>query len=64
LSSHEILAELAETVPAFAVARSGKVPEYGVPIGEAPKRAAADGAAAAPPFVDTWFVPQGAARWR
>jgi NADH-quinone oxidoreductase subunit G len=64
VNSQEILAEMAETVPAFAVAGGGKVPEFGIPIGAAPSLAASDGVGAAPSFVDTWFVPQGAARWR
>ena len=66
VSSHEILAELAETVPAFAVAKGGKVPTFGIPLGEETSRdgASRDGASEVPPFTDTWFVPQGAARWR
>ena len=61
-TSHEVLAELAETVPAFAVARGGKLPQYGVPLGEAkPGRRRRR---AAPPFLDSWFVAQGAARGR
>ena len=65
MGSHEILADLAEAVPAFAVARGGQLPEFGVPIGEAPARTpAADGVGAAPSFVDSWFTAQGAAKWR
>ena len=56
--SGEVLAELAETVPAFGVARGGKVPALGVVLGTAPP---ADGALV-PRFIDTWYVPQGAAR--
>ncbi len=63
MNSHEILAELAETVPAFAVARGGKLPTYGVPLGES-KPGEVTGTGAAPPFLDSWFVPQGAARSR
>jgi NADH-quinone oxidoreductase subunit G len=59
-SSREVLAELAESVPTFASARGGKVPAIGVPLGSARP---ADGATA-PAFVDSWYVPQGAARWR
>ena len=40
--SGEVLAELAEAVPAFAVARGGKVPRFGVLLGAS---ASADGAA-------------------
>jgi NADH-quinone oxidoreductase subunit G len=58
--SGEVLAELSETVPALAVARSGKVPALGVVLGSA---APVDGVQV-PRFTDTWFVPQGAARWR
>jgi NADH-quinone oxidoreductase subunit G len=64
VQSHDILAELAEVVPAFAVARGGKVPPFGVPLGESPKAPPIDGTGAAPAFVDSWFVPQGAARFR
>jgi len=56
-----VLAEIAEQIPAFAGARGGEVPGFGLPLGET---TAADGAAVPPPFVDAWFVPQGAARWR
>src|SRR5262249_38012181 len=54
VNSSAVLAELAEVVPAFAPARGGKLPTYGVLIGTA---GAADGAprAAPPPFVDSWF---------
>jgi NADH-quinone oxidoreductase subunit G len=59
--SAEVLGELAETVPAFSVARGGKVPALGVVLGSPQP---ADGAGAGPRFVDSWYVPQGAARWR
>ena len=59
--SKAVLAEIAEQIPAFAGARGGEVPGFGLPLGET---TAADGAAVPPPFVDAWFVPQGAARWR
>jgi NADH-quinone oxidoreductase subunit G len=61
--SGEVLAELAHAVPGFAVARGGSLPTYGALLGSAPSDAATR-PAAAPPFVDTWYVPQGAARWR
>lgn len=60
IRSGKILAELAETVPAFGVARGGKVPPLGVVLGST---APADGARA-PAFVDSWYVPMGAARGR
>jgi NADH-quinone oxidoreductase subunit G len=57
--SAEVLAETAETVPAFAVARGGTVPPQGVVLGAPP----GDGARA-PAFVDSWYVPMGAVRVR
>ena len=61
VNSSEVLAELAETVPAFANAKGGKVPPFGVVIGQPiPK----DGATTPTSFVDSWFVAQGEARWR
>jgi NADH-quinone oxidoreductase subunit G len=60
-SSGSILAELAESVPAFHAARGGKLPLYGVVLGEAPAAAAGT---AAPAFTDAWFVAHGAARFR
>jgi NADH-quinone oxidoreductase subunit G len=61
VGSSEVLAELAESVPAFAVAKGGKLPPFGAVIGQPPSR---DGATAPPSFVDSWFVAQGEARWR
>ncbi len=61
VSSGEVLAELAESVPAFAVAKGGKLPPFGAVIGQPPGR---DGAAAPPSFVDSWFVPAGEAKFR
>jgi NADH-quinone oxidoreductase subunit G len=57
--SGEILAELAETVPMFAVARGGGVPAMGALLGSPPPP---DGAVRSPVFTDSWFVSQGAAR--
>ncbi len=59
--SSEVLAEMAAEIPAFATAHGGKLPEYGVLL------AGVDHAPAGPfppPFVDSWFVAQGAARAR
>ncbi|MGP0065511.1 MAG: molybdopterin-dependent oxidoreductase [Isosphaeraceae bacterium] len=61
VKSGEILAELAETLPAFAVAKGGKLPPFGAVIGQPPS---GDGATSPPSFVDSWFVAQGEARWR
>ncbi len=60
--SGEVLAELAETVPAFEVARGGMLPPFGALLGSS--TTASDGAARAPAFIDSWYVPQGAARHR
>ena len=58
--SGEVLAELAETVEAFAVARGGSVPPLGAVLGSPPPPPSATAAA----FVDSWYVGQGAARFR
>ncbi|QEH33747.1 NADH-quinone oxidoreductase chain 3 [Aquisphaera giovannonii] len=60
--SGDVLAELAEAVPAFAAAEGGTLPRTGLDLsGEAkPGTAKVD----PPAFVDTWYAPQGAARWR
>jgi len=62
VSSSDVLAELAETIPAFGVAKGGKLPPYGVVIGQSPPPAAK--APVPPSFNDAWFVAHGAARWR
>ncbi len=59
--SGEVLAELAEVVPAFSAARGGAVAPLGVVLGAS---APADGTARAAAFTDSWYVPQGAARSR
>jgi NADH-quinone oxidoreductase subunit G len=61
VNSGEVLAELAEAAPAFAVAKGGKLPPFGAVIGEPLPR---DGSTAPPSFTDSWFVAQGEARWR
>jgi NADH-quinone oxidoreductase subunit G len=58
--SGEVLAELAETVEGFAVARGGSVPPLGAVLGSPPPPPSATAAA----FVDSWYVGQGAARFR
>jgi NADH-quinone oxidoreductase subunit G len=54
IESRVVLAELAEVVPAFAVARGGVVPEFGVVLGE--PQTADDTTF---PFADPWLAPQG-----
>jgi NADH-quinone oxidoreductase subunit G len=51
--SSDVLKEAAETIPSFRVAAGGKVPEFGVPIGDAPVAAAATF-----PFADAWSQPR------
>jgi NADH-quinone oxidoreductase subunit G len=55
--SRDVLKEVAELVPAFRAAEGGKVPGFGVPVGEAePVGAAATGGF---PFDDAWYQPRG-----
>jgi predicted molibdopterin-dependent oxidoreductase YjgC len=61
VDSREVLAELAQVVPAFGVAQGGILPAFGAVIGQSQP---GQGTAEPPPFTDTWFVPLGAARWR
>ena len=49
-----MLKEVSEVIPAFAVAEGGKVPEFGVPLGES-----SPAGAAAVPFSDAWTQPRG-----
>jgi NADH-quinone oxidoreductase subunit G len=62
VKSCEVLAEVAETIPSFAVAKGGTLPAYGVVLGQPPSPARV--AAVPPSFTDAWFVAHGAARWR
>jgi NADH-quinone oxidoreductase subunit G len=62
VKSSEVLAEMAETIAAFAVAKGGRLPPSGVVIGQPSPPSAA--AAVPPSFTDAWFVAHGAARWR
>jgi NADH-quinone oxidoreductase subunit G len=57
--SGEVLAELAAEAPAFAAAKGGVVPEYGVALGGEPTEGPEK-----PRFVDAWYVPMGAAKSR
>jgi NADH-quinone oxidoreductase subunit G len=62
--SGEVLAELAEAIPAFHPARNrgGKLPLYGLALDQAQP---AGGPTTEPPiFTDVWNVALGAARWR
>jgi predicted molibdopterin-dependent oxidoreductase YjgC len=59
--SSEILAEIADTIPAFAVAKGGKLPPFGAVLGPT---GPTNGAAAPPSFSDLWSQPKGAARLR
>jgi NADH-quinone oxidoreductase subunit G len=60
VKSSEVLAELAETIPAFAVAKGGVLPRYGVLLGDAKPPAGP----VPPTFTDTWFLAHGVARAR
>jgi NADH-quinone oxidoreductase subunit G len=59
VDSSTVLAELAERIPAFNIAKGGKLPAHGAVMGGP---ASADGRASAPSFTDTWFLAHGAAR--
>jgi NADH-quinone oxidoreductase subunit G len=59
VDSRTVLAELAERIPAFNIAKGGKLPLHGVVLGA---KAPADGRAASPSFTDTWFLAHGASR--
>jgi len=62
VSSSEVLAELAERIPAFTAAKGGKLPAHGVLIGQGSPPEMATPVSAS--FTDTWFVAHGAARGR
>src|SRR5207248_8190074 len=55
-NSGEILAELAQSVPAFNAAAAGKLPPFGAPIGQSTPRR--DGPPDPPSFVDSCFNPR------
>ena len=59
--SSEVLAEMAETIPAFGVAKGGVLPRYGVELGQT---SPPPGPAVPPSFTDTWFLAHGAIRAR
>src|SRR5205807_5756919 len=52
--SGDVLKEVAERVPAFAVAEGGAVPAFGVPLGKPGPDGATDLA-----FADAWMAPRG-----
>ena len=52
--SSDVMKDVSEQIPAFAVAEGGKVPELGVALGEP----SAVGAAADFPFADAWTQPR------
>ena len=58
--SSEVLAEMAETIPAFGVARGGVLPRYGVMLGHT----SPTGPPVPPSFTDTWFLAHGETRAR
>jgi NADH-quinone oxidoreductase subunit G len=61
VDSSTVLAELAERIPAFNVAKGGKLPAYGaLALGSA----SADGKRSVPSFTDTWFLAHQAIRGR
>ena len=57
--SAAVLAELAEAAPAFAAAKGGVVPEFGVALDGEPSDRPEP-----PRFLDAWYVPMGAAKSR
>jgi NADH-quinone oxidoreductase subunit G len=61
VKSADVLAEVAQTIPAFAGVQGGVVPRYGLLLGESP---ASQEVSPPPVFNDAWFVAGGAARWR
>ncbi|GIW88165.1 MAG: hypothetical protein KatS3mg108_2489 [Isosphaeraceae bacterium] len=54
IESHTILAELAQTIPAFAVAAGGHLPPFGIVLGQPES---ADYTTI--PFADPWLAPRG-----
>ncbi len=61
IDSSTVLAEVAGLIPAFAVAKGGKLPAHGVLLGTATPT---DGRRGGVSFTDTWFLAHGAARAR
>ena len=61
VKSSEVLAEMAETIPTFSIAKGGSVPRYGVMLGQPSPPA---GPPPPPSFTDTWFLAHGVARAR
>jgi NADH-quinone oxidoreductase subunit G len=61
VDSSTVLAELSGRIPAFNIAKGGKLPVHGVVMGGP---ISADGRGGSPGFTDTWFLAHGAARGR
>ena len=62
VNSSEVLAELAELIPAFLAAKGGKLPAFGVRLEESTQTGPE--LRPGPSFTDAWYVAQGVARWR
>jgi NADH-quinone oxidoreductase subunit G len=60
--SSDVLAELSGVVPAFSAAKGGKLPPFGVVLGQSHDPGPRPVTAAS--FTDTWYLAHGAARWR
>jgi NADH-quinone oxidoreductase subunit G len=60
VKSSEVLAEMAESIPAFGVAKGGVLPRYGVVLGQTSPA----GPPVPPSFTDTWFLAHGVTRAR
>ncbi|APW59755.1 molybdopterin-dependent oxidoreductase [Paludisphaera borealis] len=58
--SADVLAQVAASVPAFAAAGGGELPEMGVSLDAEARQSKAE----PPAFVDAWYTPMGAARSR
>ena len=61
VQSSDVLAEMAETIPAFGAAKGGVLPAYGVVLDQS---SASAGPPVPPSFTDAWFLAHGASRAR